>query len=105
MVFRYLKSAEREPNMSDITTIVEKYARGGTSLGDTVEFLLSVHIMASSLNGNHSEGSWSEVEKLLNTGVLSFMQYRDLNREYRKATHENRKFVILGEDYGYVEDQ
>ncbi len=90
--------------MSDLTHIVTKYARSETTLLETAQTLASLHLLASETNQSFVEGTWSEVEKLLNDGVLSFTQYRALDREYRNAKTEARKFVILGLDYGYIQE-
>lgn len=91
--------------MSDIVYIVTKYTNEQASLEDTVRSLLSLHLGASALDKTFLEGTWSEVEKMLNDGLLSFGQYRALDREYRKSGNDSRKFVILGLDYGFIEER
>lgn len=89
--------------MSDLNHIVAKYARNEASLVETAQALASLHLLAPSIHASSGAGTWQEVEHIFNAGILSFSQYRELDREYRKAKIVIKKFVILGLDYGFVE--
>lgn len=85
--------------MSRLKNAIEKYASGEKSCQETAHFLLSLHILPSA--SSTAEGTWAEVEFLFNEGVMDFMQFRSLTREYREAHNNPKIFTILWDDYGY----
>ncbi|MBC9704232.1 MAG: hypothetical protein H9W81_04285 [Enterococcus sp.] len=87
--------------MSKLSILMEEYGSGKSSLSNTVASLLSHDwVMPSRYKPSAEplpavvEGSWEEIENALNTGVISFVQYRALSNAYDKATDRHIPIAI-----------
>lgn len=79
--------------MSKLSVLMEEYGSGKITLDKAVTSLLSHDwVMPSRYKPTAEtlppvvENSWEEIENALNTGTISFMQYRALSNSYDKAT-------------------
>lgn len=86
--------------MSDFKEIVELYVNSKRTLEQTVDALLRLHIGHAEISQNYTDGTWTELDKMLNEGTLSFPQFRSIVNAYDQEAR-NLMFHILGQEYGF----